>query len=131
MSTRGNNSLCSSISVFSSLNCGGAWVGGGQVGAIAFLTRDHFLFNTTFPFEQNNARIMIQLSTDYLGALHTPDIAMTQLFSKVQWILFRISLGFSAIITHEQASSFTRDLSSAFQTLGHCKQCCQIVWDHC
>ena len=44
---------------------GGEGGGRGQVGAIAFLTRDHFLFNTTFPFEQNNAGIMIQLSTDY------------------------------------------------------------------
>ena len=56
------------VVVFHRLNIGkrDVWGGGrGQVGAIAFLTRDHFLFNTTFPFEQNNAGIMIQLSTDY------------------------------------------------------------------
>ena len=44
-------------------------VAGAQVAPIAFLTRDPFLFDTTVPFERNNAGIMIQLSNDYLAGL--------------------------------------------------------------
>ena len=44
-------------------------VAGAQVAPIAFLTRDPFLFDTTVPFERNNAGIMIQLSNDYLARL--------------------------------------------------------------